>query len=163
MHALDLSLHHARGLIEGGSEVGNLLLELMHAIFKREHVLDALEREAKARCELGDALQAHQFGIRVEAGAAGSAARSDQTSGFIQPQRLGVHADEVGGDARLQFAIGLALGGDQGGIDQRLLLARQRLEAVLDTEQRVLGDAAVLGALGREASRVPLEATETLQ
>ena len=53
----------------------------------------------------------------------------------------------------LEIGVGRALGGDQGRIDQRLLLAVIGLEAVLDAEQQIIGDAGMLGAFLGEADQ----------
>ena len=59
----------------------------------------------------------------------------------------------IGRDLGLEIGVRGALGGDQRRIDQRLFLAVIGLEAVLDAEQKIIGDAGMLGAFLGEADQ----------
>jgi len=84
--------------------------------------------------------------------------RMELRLGDIAP-RIADFSGQLGvlGHARLEFALGDALGGNQRCIHQRPLLTAIRLEGVLDAEQIRIADSSVLRTLSREAQQLPAQ------
>ena len=73
-------------------------LHLPQLVLEPEHLLDAGEVEPELGREPLDEPEAVEVAVGVEPRAARRARGPDEPLRLVQPQRLRVHADEVGGD-----------------------------------------------------------------
>src|SRR5262249_40304063 len=92
-------------LVNGADLLTELPLETVHAkvkalqlVLEPDHVLDAGEVQAELGRQLLDQAQPFEVELRVQARPARCARRAHQAPGLVHPQRLRVHADELGGD-----------------------------------------------------------------
>src|SRR6478735_1225398 len=91
-------LVHAPGLqVELLLERIHAAEQLHHRLLQGQHVGGAGQAEAEHGGQVRDLAQAGDVRVRVAAGAAGRAAGADHALGVVHPQRLGVHAGQLGG------------------------------------------------------------------
>src|SRR3979411_1240536 len=91
MHLVDRLAHLALHAVERSPHARDLVLQL-------EDVLDPHQVEADVVRQLLDQAQTLDIRLGVQPGVAGRALRADQALAFVDPKRLRMHADEVGGD-----------------------------------------------------------------
>src|SRR4051812_21790278 len=97
-------LGRARGLrVELGLELGHAVAKPGDAVLELQDVLDAGERQPELGGEPLQALQPLHVAVRVEPRAARCAPRAHQALGLVQPQGLGMHADQLGGNSNHVF------------------------------------------------------------
>src|SRR5438046_877747 len=82
-----------------------LSLHRLHDLLEREHPLDAGEVQPEVGRQLLNALQLLDVALRIEARPLGRALRLDQALGLIDPERLRMHAGELGGDRDHEDAL----------------------------------------------------------
>src|SRR5690349_11913052 len=99
VHLVDAPLGLAGGLEHRGLERADAVAEHHHLVLQGQHVLGALQREPEPRRELRHAPHAVEVVVGVQAGSPGRAARPDQAALLVHPQRLRVHAEQLGRDA----------------------------------------------------------------
>jgi hypothetical protein len=91
VHLLDLLAHPPLHLLEPRLQPIDLILE-------PEHGLDAGEVEPELGSQLLDQPQPLEVDVRVETRVAARPLRAHESLLLVHPQRLRVHADELGGD-----------------------------------------------------------------